>query len=145
MTTAAKMLGKPAATGGGAAGHPEVAPWLVALARLLDNAFTIPGTNKKFGIDPLIGLIPVVGDLLTAVTAVAFYQEGKRLGVSKWTQWRMLFNSGVDFLVGLIPFVGDALDFLVKSNAKNVELLLKEVERRKQAGTFKGEWRPLDT
>jgi hypothetical protein len=145
MATATKMLGGPALGAAGPSGQPEVAPWLVALARLLDNAFTIPGTNKKFGVDALIGLIPVIGDLFPALTALAFYAEGKRLGVSKWTQWRMLLNSGVDFLVGLIPFVGDVFDVFVKSNAKNLDLLLKEIEKRKKAGTFQGEWRPLDT
>src|SRR5437660_2602968 len=94
----------------GAAGPPEVAPWLVALAKLMDSAFTIPGTRTKFGLDALIGLIPVVGDLLPALLAFVYYQEGKRLGVSKWTQFRMMLNTGLDVLIGVIPVVGDLLD-----------------------------------
>jgi hypothetical protein len=134
MATATNVLDRPAMAAAPAApGQQEVAPWILALAKLLDNAITIPGTNRKIGLDPLIGLIPVIGDLLPALMAVAFYQEGKRLGVTRWTQWRMLANTVLDVLVGLTPIIGDILDAFFKSNAKNVKLLLREVERlRKQ-------------
>jgi hypothetical protein len=135
----ANVLDRPApALAPAAPGQPEVAPWILALAKLLDNAVTIPGTNKKIGLDPLIGLIPVIGDLLPALMAVAFYQEGKRLGVSRWTQWRMLGNTVLDVLVGLTPIIGDLLDAFFKSNAKNVKLLLKEVERMRKAQRVRG-------
>jgi hypothetical protein len=94
-----------------------------ALARLLDNAITIPGTSWKIGLDPIIGLIPGVGDMIGAVLSGYIVLEAVRAEVPTFTLARMLVNVGIDTLLGAVPAVGDVFDAVWKSNAMNVALL----------------------
>src|SRR5947209_13955115 len=80
------------------------------LMRLLDEAFRVPGTNLRFGWDPIIGLVPWIGDVLTAVLGSAIVVKAHRLRVPGVVQIRMLLNIGIDVLVGVVPVVGDAAD-----------------------------------
>jgi len=93
------------------------------VAKLLDNAITIPGTGWKIGLDPIVGLIPGIGDLITAVMSGYIILEASRANVSPLTLARMVVNVGVDTLVGAIPALGDVFDAAWKSNTKNVALL----------------------
>ena len=93
------------------------------LARLLDNAIPVPGTNWKIGFDPIIGLIPGVGDLIGAVLSGYIVLEAVRADVPTFTLARMLVNVGIDTLLGAIPAVGDVFDAAWKSNVMNVALL----------------------
>jgi hypothetical protein len=93
------------------------------LARLLDNAITIPGTPWKIGFDPIIGLIPGIGDLIGAVLSGYIVLEAVRAEVPTLTLLRMLVNVGVDTLLGAVPAVGDVFDAAWKSNTMNVALL----------------------
>jgi hypothetical protein len=102
---------------------------LELFARLLDDAFHLPGTNIRLGWDGIIGMVPVAGDTLTALLSFYFIWEAKRLGVSKWTLGRMLANLGIDFLAGAVPFVGDLVDFAWKANRRNLELLFRELRQ----------------
>ena len=105
---------------------PEVERRLTALRSLkgwLDEAFRLPGTNLRFGWDPLIGLVPWVGDLLTAVMSGAIVLQAHKMRLPRIIQLRMLGNVAIDLLAGAIPFVGDAADFFWKSNKKNFALL----------------------
>lgn len=99
------------------------------LTKVLDDRYTLPGTSIRYGWDTLLGLIPVAGDGLTTLTSVYFMWEANRLGVSKWTLWRMLGNVGIDFVVGAIPFVGDLFDVAWRANRKNLRLLKSELAR----------------
>lgn len=101
----------------------EIEKGLDDLARYLDGLFRVPGTDWRFGIDALIGLIPNVGDTLTSVASFYILFAGVRYGVPKITLLRMAFNIGLDYLVGSIPFIGDAFDFFWKSNQQNLELI----------------------
>ncbi|HEY8851004.1 MAG TPA: DUF4112 domain-containing protein [Gemmatimonadaceae bacterium] len=94
-----------------------------ALARLLDNAITVPGTSWKIGLDPIIGLIPGVGDMVGAVLSGYIVLEAVRAEVPTFTLARMLVNVGIDTLLGAVPAVGDVFDAAWKSNAMNVALL----------------------
>ena len=96
---------------------------LRALQRLLDNAFRVPGTNLRFGWDPLVGLIPWVGDVLTAVFSGAIILQAHHLRVPRVVQLRMVMNVATDVIVGVIPLAGDLADFAWKSNAMNFALL----------------------
>ena len=96
---------------------------LRALARLLDEAMRLPGTQYRVGIDALIGLVPVVGDLVSAGLAVYIMREAARLGVSRLILLRMTANVGVDLLVGAVPVAGDLFDVVWKANKKNLALL----------------------
>src|SRR5439155_19042506 len=96
---------------------------LRALQRWLDEAFRVPGTSIRFGWDPIIGLVPWAGDVLTAMVGCAIVLQAHQMRVPRVVQLRMLLNVGIDLVVGIVPFVGDAADFLWKSNAKNFALL----------------------
>jgi len=101
---------------------------LKKLEQLLDRQFTVAGVN--FGIDSVIGLVPVIGDLITGALGFYVIQEAKRLGVSKFTLARMYGNWGLDVSVGAIPVVGDLFDLAFKSNTKNLRLLIADIEKQ---------------
>ena len=95
---------------------------IASVASLLDDLVPIPGTGTRVGLDPLIGLIPFVGDVTAAIMGTWIVLESARFGVPVIVIVRMLLNTAVDFAVGLIPFVGDLVDFGFKGNRKNLEL-----------------------
>lgn len=99
------------------------------LATLLDNAILIPGTRFRIGLDPLLGLVPGLGDALGALASAWIVVEAARLGASRTVLVRMLYNVAVDTLVGAIPGAGDLFDFVWKSDAKNVALLRRHLEQ----------------
>lgn len=83
----------------------------------------VPGTRWRIGLDPLLGLVPGLGDATTAVFAVALLGTSVRYGVPALIIVRMGLNIGFDLLMGLIPVVGDLSDAIFKSNARNLRLL----------------------
>ncbi len=93
------------------------------LAKLLDNSISIPGTHWKFGLDAIIGLVPVIGDVMGAILSGYIVLEAARSEVPPFTLARMLVNVGIDALVGSIPGAGDLFDAVWKANIKNVALL----------------------
>ncbi|MBY0381393.1 MAG: DUF4112 domain-containing protein [Xanthobacteraceae bacterium] len=96
---------------------------LDALARLMDVAFVLPGTNVRYGIDGLIGLVPVVGDLLTTALSLWVVKEARALGAPAHIVLRMLGNVAVEGVLGMVPIVGDAFDVLFRANMRNVRIL----------------------
>jgi hypothetical protein len=92
-------------------------------ARIFDSAFRIPGTRITFGLDPILGLIPGLGDVASPVFSLFFLWHGLRLGVPKVVLARMVFNVLIDAAVGAVPLVGDVFDFGWKANAWNLALL----------------------
>jgi hypothetical protein len=102
---------------------------LRSLQRLLDDAFRVPGTNLTFGWDPLIGLVPWAGDVLTAVFSCAIILQAHQMSVPRVVLLRMVLNVAIDVLAGVIPFVGDVADAFWKSNAKNFALLERHALR----------------
>lgn len=101
-----------------------------ALARTMDSIVLIPGTNVRLGVDALLGLIPVVGDIVSQAIASYIIWEARRMGVSRWTMARMIGNSLVDMTIGAVPVVGDAFDVAFRANLKNLALLKADLERR---------------
>jgi len=99
-----------------------------ALAALLDDAIRIPGTNIRFGLDPVIGLVPGLGDLLGGAASAYIILEAARAGASASILVRMAANVGIDTLIGALPVIGDLFDFAWKSNARNVRLLARHVD-----------------
>jgi hypothetical protein len=93
------------------------------LARLLDDAIPIPGTSWRIGIDPLLGLVPGIGDALGAILSTWILVVAARLGVPATVLARMGVNVAIDAIVGVAPFLGDVADFGVKPNARNLRLL----------------------
>jgi hypothetical protein len=109
---------------------PQLDPKLSALTSLMDEALRIPGTNFRVGLDAIVGLVPVAGDLLTLGVAYFFLKEAERLGASRWTKMRMCGNYGLDLVVGMIPLVGDAFDLGFKAHRRNLRLLQDHVEHQ---------------
>lgn len=105
---------------------------LERLARLLEGRWTLPIVRRPVGLDALIGLLPVAGDLITGLISLGFVIEGGRMGVSCWTLARMLGNVGLDVLIGLTPVVGDYADVLFRANSRNVGLIRRDLARRYQ-------------
>ena len=103
---------------------------LEALARLMDNAFVVPGTNVRFGLDGVIGLVPGVGDLISGLVSSYLIWEARRLGVSKWILGRMMANTLLDTTIGAIPLAGDLFDVMFRANIKNMALLRRHLERK---------------
>jgi hypothetical protein len=89
----------------------------------LDEAFRVPGTSFRVGWDPIIGLVPGIGDLSTALLSCGIVLHAHRLRLPRVVQLRMLINIAIDLLVGAIPILGDAADVFWKANSKNMALL----------------------
>jgi hypothetical protein len=111
---------------------------LRGLKRLLDEAFRIPGTGIRFGWDPIIGLVPWIGDALTAILSCAIIVQAHHMRVPRVVQLRMLMNVAIDMLVGVVPIVGDAADVLWKSNTRNFALLERHAAAHRPATP--GDW-----
>jgi hypothetical protein len=103
---------------------------LDALAKLLDVAFILPGTNIRYGIDGLIGLIPVVGDIITTAISLWVVREARALGAPWHITARMLGNVAVDGVVGLVPVAGDAFDVMFRANVRNVRMLKRWLDKQ---------------
>ncbi len=96
----------------------------------MDSIVTIPGTNVRIGVDAVLGLVPVIGDVISQAVSSYIIWEARQLGVSRWTLARMIGNSLIDMTIGAIPLVGDAFDVAFRANLKNLALLKAELERR---------------
>ena len=101
---------------------------LKRLEQRLDRQFSLFGI--QFGLDGVIGLVPVLGDVITGALGLYIILEARRLGATRWTMARMLLNWGIDFGLGAIPVLGDIFDIAFKSNTKNLRLLIADLERR---------------
>jgi hypothetical protein len=93
-----------------------------AVSRVLDELVPVPGTNQRVGIDPVIGLIPVVGDVVSAGLGFWLIAEATRFRIPTVVLARMVLNTLVDLAIGAIPFLGDLFDVVSKSNKRNLEL-----------------------
>ena len=106
---------------------------LDALATLLDTAFVVPGTQIRFGVDVLIGLIPGIGDAITSLISLYVVREARELGASPLVIARMLGNVAIDGIVGAVPLLGDVFDVAWRANRRNIKLLREHLaaqERR---------------
>jgi len=104
-------------------------------ARLMDEAFPIPGTRRRFGLDAALGLVPVVGDVIAALLSLWIVFGALRHRVPMRKVLRMLFNILLDAVVGAIPFLGDIFDFMYEENTINLKMLLKYRDRRRPPRT----------
>jgi hypothetical protein len=103
---------------------------LDALAKLLDVAFILPGTNIRYGIDGIIGLIPVVGDIIVTAISLWLVREARALGAPWHVTARMLGNVAIQGVVGTVPFAGDAFDVLFRANVRNVRILRRWIDKQ---------------
>lgn len=111
---------------------------LEALARLMDSAVRVPGTNVTLGLDALLGLIPVAGNVATTLISSYLILEARRLGVSKFTLARMMGNVGLDALISAVPLVGNFGDVFFKANRRNLALLRRHLHALDQTAAEPG-------
>lgn len=103
---------------------------LEKFSRYTDSSIGIPFTRFKIGMEAIIGLVPVVGDMAGLVLSGYVLLEAQRVGASKDVKLRMLRNMGIDFVGGLLPVVGDAFDAIYKANTRNTRLLKNYLEEQ---------------
>lgn len=108
------------------------------IARLLDSRFVIPGTNIRFGLDPIMSMFPVLGDLFTFLISAALIHTMHRHGASGKVVIKMMLNSTFDAVLGTIPVVGTIFDVFYRSNDRNVKLLHEHYFQGKHQGSGKG-------
>jgi hypothetical protein len=99
------------------------------LELLLERSFHLPGTRIPVGLDSIVGLVPVLGDVVTAAMGAYMVWEARNLGMSKFQLMRMAANVGVDTALGAIPLVGDAFDLVWRSNSKNLRIIKKHLDK----------------
>ena len=105
-----------------------------AMEHLLERVITIPGTRRQLGLDVILDLVPVAGDVAAAALGTYMLWEARNVGMSKWQVARMAGNVGVDFLFGLIPWVGAIPDFFFRSNTRNLKIIKRHLDKKHPAG-----------
>ena len=100
-----------------------------ALEHVLEGLIEVPGLRRKVGLDAIVGLIPVVGDAITAAMGLYLVWEARNLGMPRWQLWRMAGNVGIDSLVGAVPIAGDLFDFAFRSNTRNLKIIRKHLDK----------------
>lgn len=126
------MMGHSSVESTGEVTHPGVRR-VKRMGHLLDDAIRVPGTNATIGLDPILGIVPGVGDSVATLFSLYIVFEAFRTGVSRSTLLRMLAYIGVDAVVGSIPVVGTIFDAFWKANMWNARLLESHVESSQTA------------
>src|SRR5215218_4125763 len=119
-------------------GAAQLEPLFRWIALLMDDLLRLPGTRFKIGLDPLIGLIPGIGDTGSAIVSAIALLQAARYGVPKIILARMSVNILLNEIIGIVPLVGDAFSFWFKSNARNHALLRQHMGAARKAGA--GDW-----
>lgn len=118
--------------------NPPDIKWIEGISRMLDSRFRFPGTNFRFGLDPILGLIPVVGDVSTFFVSALLILHASTHGASSKVMTKMWINVLIDLGVGAIPILGSLFDFVFKANDKNLKLLKEHYQTGKHSGSGKG-------
>ena len=103
------------------------------LATLMDAAIVIPGTNIRFGADAIVGLVPGIGDLVTAGISCLIILEARRMGAPNHLVARMIGNVAIDGLAGSVPIIGDLIDVAFRANLRNMRLLRRHFDQMDRA------------
>lgn len=102
---------------------------LEQMERMLEDMVTVPGLNRRIGLDAVVGLVPVVGDIAGAAFGAYLLWEARNLGMGKLAMTRMAGRIGLDTAIGAIPFAGDLFDFVYRSNTRNLKTIKKHLDR----------------
>lgn len=104
-------------------GREDAIARITLVANLMDSAFLVPGLNRRVGLDAVLGLVPGIGDAVSAAIASYIIWEARQLGLPRWKIARMIGNVAVDTAIGAIPFAGDVFDVVFKSNQRNLRII----------------------
>lgn len=111
-----------------------------AMEKLLERLFVLPVVNRPVGLDAIIGLVPVVGDVIATAMGAWLVWEARNLGMSKFHLARMIGNIGIDTAVGAVPVVGDLFDVAFRSNSRNLRIIKRHLDKHHPAArTIEGE------
>lgn len=108
------------------------------VAQLLDSAFVVPGTSYRVGLDPILGLVPGLGDLVSPLFTIGILWQARELAIPRVVLLRMILNVAIDSLLGAVPVVGDLFDFAWKANNKNLALVERHAQEERTASA--GDW-----
>lgn len=103
------------------------------MEQVLERSFVIPGLNRPVGLDAIVGLIPVVGDIIAMGLGAYIVWEARNLDMPKWKLLRMAGNVAFDTAVGAVPMVGDLFDFMFRSNTRNLRIVKKHLDKHHPA------------
>jgi len=117
--------------------HEERLDQVRWLASVMDDGFAVPGTRLRFGWDPILGLFPGLGDVLTSLIALLIVHHAWQSGASRVTIARMVGNVALDFVIGAVPFVGNLFDFAFKANRRNARLLEQHLKRQNNKANYR--------
>lgn len=106
------------------------------MEKMLEGLIAIPGTRQRMGLDAALGVIPIVGDIVSAAMGGWMIWEARNLGLSKFQLARMAANVGLDTTIGIIPFVGDAFDLFFRSNRRNLKIIRRHLDRHHPASAI---------
>lgn len=106
---------------------------LELLEMILERSIQLPGIKRRIGMDAVVGLVPVIGDLLMAALGSYFIFEARRLGLPRWQLWRMAGHVAIDGLLGSVPLAGDLFDVLYRSNTRNLRIVLRYLDKHHPA------------
>lgn len=109
----------------------------------LDQSFRIPGTRFRFGLDALIGMVPVAGDVVGLALSAWVMRQAHRCGAPRKLLYRMGGNALMDAVAGFIPVVGDVFDFFFKANRRNADLLREHLDLQLRPVSRKSRWLTL--
>jgi hypothetical protein len=104
-----------------------------AMEALLERMFIVPGINRPIGLDVILDLVPVVGDVIAAAMGAWIVWEARNLGMSRWQQARMIGNVIIDAALGAIPWIGAIPDFFFRSNSRNLKIIRRHLDRHHPA------------
>ena len=108
------------------------------MSNLLDSAMAVPGTSIRFGLDPILGLFPGLGDLVSPLFTMGILWQARELGIPRVVQLRMIFNVAIDTVIGIVPLIGDIFDVAWKANNRNMALLERYAYEEHAAS--RGDW-----
>jgi len=108
------------------------------VSRLLDSAMTVPGTSIRVGLDPILGLFPGLGDLVSPIFTMGILWQARELGVPRVVQLRMILNVAIDTIIGVVPLIGDVFDVAWRANDRNMALLDRHA--REEHRPSSGDW-----
>lgn len=117
---------------------------IARIARLLDSAYTLPGTRIRIGLDPLIGLIPGAGDAVTTALSAYVVYEAHRAGLPARAMLRMVVNIVIDLIISMVPIFGDIGDIFWRANQRNLVIFDDYLAQRSSGAIIEGSWRSLD-
>ncbi|MFN3820361.1 DUF4112 domain-containing protein [Blastomonas sp.] len=107
-----------------------------AMEHVLERSFTLPGTNRKVGLDFALGVVPVIGDIVTGAMGLYIVWEARNLGMSKFQLMRMISNVGIDTVLGAVPLAGDMFDLFWRSNTRNLKIVRKHLDKHHPGTTI---------